>query len=466
MLKEVVEKSGDVSSKVIDFKHPKELQKLINLSLEDRGVTDDTLLQCCEQIIQYSVKTGHPHFFNQLFSGLDRYGLAGSWLTEVLNTSQYTYEVAPVFTLMEQVVLGEMCKVVGFKNGDGIFCPGGSVSNICGLNVARFKKFPAVKAQGMQALPKLCIFTSEQSHYSMKKGAALIGLGLDNVRLVPCDSRGKMDTEALGKLTEQAKAEGFTPYLVNATGGTTVLGAYDPIVEIADICEKYDMWLHVDVCWGGGALLSAKHRALLDGIERADSVAWNPHKMMGAPLQCCAFLTKETGILQQAHSANASYLFQQDKFYDVSYDTGDKSLQCGRKVDVLKVWMMWKAKGHAGFEAKINNAFAMAGYLTEKLKTLDGFRLINPEPECTNVCFWFIPPSMRGEEEDAAWWQKLGKVAPNIKEQMVMKGTMMIGYQPLGDKVNFFRVVVSNEKLTTADMDFIIDEIAGCGQNL
>ncbi len=132
--------------------------------------------------------------------------------------------------------------------------------------------------------------------------------------------------------------------MVVATAGTTVYGAFDPINDIADVCVAHGLWLHVDAAWGGGVLVSRRHRHLMDGVERSDSLTWNPHKLLGAPQQCSVFLTKHEGLLQAAHSAQASYLFQPDKFYDVSYDTGDKTFQCGRKVDVFKFWLMWKAK--------------------------------------------------------------------------------------------------------------------------
>lgn len=114
--------------------------------------------------------------------------------------------------------------------------------------------------------------------------------------------------------------------------------------EIADICKKYDIWLHVDAAWGGGLIFSQKHRGKLNGIERADSLVINPHKLLAVPQQCSILLVKNKGILYQCHSQGAEYLFQRDKYYDKSYDPGDKYLQCGRKCDVFKFWLMWKAK--------------------------------------------------------------------------------------------------------------------------
>ncbi|XP_053907645.1 cysteine sulfinic acid decarboxylase isoform X5 [Cuculus canorus] len=278
--------------------------------------------------------------------------------------------------------------------------------------------------------------------------------------------RGKMVPEELEKEIQRAKAEGAEPFFVCATSGTTVLGAFDPLGAIADICQRHNLWLHVDAAWGGSALLSGKHRHLLDGIERADSVAWNPHKMLTVGQQCSAFLLRDSsGLLQRCHGTGATYLFQRDKFYDVTYDTGDKTPQCGRRVDCLKLWLLWKAIGTQGLARRVERAFAFTRYLAEEMKRRDGFRLVL-EPEFINLCFWFVPPSLRGREDDPQYWSKLGKVAPVIKERMMKKGSMLVGYQPHGPHVNFFRQVVTNPVVTRADLDFFLDEIERLGEDL
>jgi selenocysteine lyase/cysteine desulfurase len=119
-----------------------------------------------------------------------------------------------------------------------------------------------------------------------------MGMGLDNLISVKTDASGKMIPEDLEKKILEAKEQGKTPYFVNATAGTTVLGAFDPIDEIADICKKHGLWMHVDGAWGGGALLSKTYRSLLKGVEKADSMTWNPHKLMGVPQQCSLIFTR------------------------------------------------------------------------------------------------------------------------------------------------------------------------------
>jgi len=461
----------DITEKIINFKHPKELEEILPLAIQKDGLNDLQLEELGRLIVKYSVKTCHPHFYNQLYHGVDEYGLAGSWLSDALNTNSHTFEVAPAFIVIEQAIVNYVTKLFGFKQGDGIFSPGGSLSNMYGMMLARQKKFPDIKSTGMFGQKPLVAFTSEESHYSIKKGANWLGLGMDNVIKVETDAGGNMKPEALEAAILEAKAQNKEPFFVNATAGSTVTGAYDDLDALHKICKKNQVWLHVDACWGGAAILSKKRRHLMNGSEHMDSIAWNPHKMVGAPLQTSIFVTSHKGLLNETNSANATYLFQQDKFYDVSYDTGDKSVQCGRKVDAFKFWFMLKARGENYMEEMVDQTFDMADHLHALVLSKDNFRLV-PAYEnrrCTNVGFWYIPPRLMGKVEDETWWEEVGQVAPKIKEAMILDGSLMIGYQPLPFKNyrNFFRMVVHGVPRPEPDhMAFLLDQIELFGKKL
>ncbi|XP_017860153.1 PREDICTED: cysteine sulfinic acid decarboxylase [Drosophila arizonae] len=457
------------SSKVVEWHEPAELRKLFDFDLRDQPDSPDKLRQLLRETIRFSVKTGHPYFINQLYSGVDPYALIGQWLTDALNPSVYTYEVAPVFTLMEEQVLGEMRRIVGFPNngqGDGIFCPGGSIANGYAISCARYQYAPESKKNGLFNAKPLIIFTSEDAHYSVEKLAMFMGFGSEHVRKIATNELGKMRLSDLEQQIQFCLDNNWQPLMVSATAGTTVLGAFDDLLGISELCRKHNMWMHVDAAWGGGALMSKKYRQLLNGIERADSVTWNPHKLLSASQQCSTFLTRHTQILGQCHSTNAAYLFQKDKFYDTSFDTGDKHIQCGRRADVFKFWFMWKAKGTKGFEAHVEQVFEMSEYFTNKLRERPGFELVLDKPECTNITFWYVPPSLRQMERNQEFYDKLHKVAPKIKEAMIKKGSMMITYQPLRKLPNFFRLVLQNSCLDESDMLYFLNEIETLGQKL
>jgi sulfinoalanine decarboxylase / aspartate 1-decarboxylase len=184
---------------------------------------------------------------------------------------------------------------------------------------------------------------------------------------------------------------------------------------------------------------------------------------MGVPLQCSIFLVNQKRLLHECNSSSANYLFQQDKFYDTSYDTGDKSLSCGRKVDAFKFWLMWKKRGSVGFERLIDNAFEMAEFLVEEIKKRPGFELVNPKFEYTNICFFYIPKYMQQREpKDDKWWKNISKITTLIKERMMINGNLMVEYSPLNHKNigNFFRMVVTCHPPASEDsMKFVLSQI-------
>ncbi|XP_076234626.1 cysteine sulfinic acid decarboxylase [Calliopsis andreniformis] len=459
--------SVDRENPVSRWREPGHLQDIIGFDLEEEPRNQELLLEIASKVFKYSVKTGHPYFMNQLFSGLDPYGLAGQWLTDVLNSSVYTYEVAPVLTLMEKVVIRKLLTMF-YKEGndvtigDGLFCPGGSFSNGIAINLARFSFRKKTLSNKNISSSNLVLFTSEDAHYSVLKWANVCDVG---VVLIKTDEFGRMDINDLrtNVLVEQKK--GNYPFSVSATAGTTVLGAFDPLIEIADICEEFGMWLHVDAAWGGGLIFSKKHSVLLRGIQRADSILFNPHKLLAVPQQCSLLLTKHHNIFKEAHSKQASYLFQKDKFYPTDLDVGDKYLQCGRRPDVLKFWFMWQAKGTSGFEKHIDHLMTLSTLFKEEVQKRDGFELVTDS--CfINVCFWYIPARLKSQHSTYNYQEQLNEIAPKLKEKMTKRGSLMINYQPLREKPNFFRFVIQNSGVDTKDIYYVFDELENLGESM
>ncbi|KAG7204292.1 hypothetical protein KM043_002113 [Ampulex compressa] len=463
----LIERAFDCASRdypVLRWREPDYLQDIISFDLNEDPADHRQLLKLAEKILQYSVKTGHPYFMNQLFSGLDPYGLAGQWLTDTLNASVYTYEVAPVLTLMEKTLMAKLLRMFykdenGAAIGDGLFCPGGSFANGTAINLARFWFRQKAKNKNVPSV-KLVLFTSEDAHYSISKWAGVCDVG---IVLVKTDHLGRMDVEDLRKKIREEDIKGNRGFAVCATAGTTVLGAFDPLIELADVCDEFGMWLHVDAAWGGGVIFSKRHGSLLRGVERADSILFNPHKLLAVPQQCSVFMTRHNSLLSAAHSKEASYLFQKDKFYCTDLDVGDKYLQCGRRPDVLKFWFMWQAKGTLGFEKHVDHLMTLSALFKEEVTKREGFELVT-EPCFINVCFWFVPLSLRRKRPMHNYNEKLHEIAPLLKEKMTKRGSLMMSYQPLREKPNFFRFVVQNSGTDSRDINYIFDELENLGE--
>lgn len=285
--------------------------------------------------MEYSVKTGNKQFMNQLYSGFNFPAFIGEVFTALANTSMYTYEVAPVATTIETEMIQLMNSYAGYENGDGIFVSGGSNANLIAMFSARNRMLPDSRFDGYNNYEKLTAFVNEKAHYSFETAANILGIGSKNVIKVKTDDKGMIIPSELEKEISDSYERGENPFFVVATCATTLLGAYDPIDKMADITEKYSLWLHADGAFGGSLVLSDKHNHLLKGLERSDSFTWNPHKLMNIPLICSTLLVKKRGTLQHnITDINADYIFHD---IDEIEDLGKKSIQCGRRVDAVKL---------------------------------------------------------------------------------------------------------------------------------
>ena len=321
-----------------------------------------------------------------------------------------------------------------------------------------------------------------------------MGLGSSSLYKVPTDSvTGAMDPSALEALLSEAVAAGKRPFFVGCTAGTTVLGAFDPFEKVRKVVDDFNnnndndktnnVWMHVDGAWGGGAIFSERERSkAMAGAELADSFCTNPHKLLGAPQQCCCFMTRHRNLIMEANSASAAYLFQPDK-ENGDLDYGDKTIQCGRKVDTLKLWLMWKYLGDAGVAARVDHLVDLANYMSDRIKdTLDdqGRRVfVQVAPTSfTNVVFYAIPPSLRvaadvGTSNEAVLanldMEALSKVAPAVKSQMQRRGLALIGFQPVKTFPNCWRMVFAGAKessMTTETVDTILDSMRDISEEL
>ena len=345
---------------------PRELSTLLDLALPDNGQSQVGFLEQAHQILKYSVNTWDAGFLSKLYSSTDAPGLASELLLAALNTNVHAYEVSPVLALIEKHTTRALAKLFGLDGpqAGGISVQGGSASNTTAIVIARNTLFPDTKIHGNTSTGKLVLFTSAHGHYSISKAAQMLGLGSSSVRTVYVDPvTGQMDPSALASSIIAAKAAGEVPFFLNATAGTTVLGSYDSIPALAAICKEYRLWLHIDGSWGGPAIFSSQQKHKLQGSHLADSIAINPHKMMGVPVTCSFLLGADMKLFHKSNTLPANYLFHGDpNETDEVYDLADLTLQCGRRGDALKLYLAWVYHGSQGFAAQIDCAFETGTY--------------------------------------------------------------------------------------------------------
>ena len=367
---------------VADRIEANELYDTIDLSLKDSGMVDDKFKKLLKEVLIATPKTATNLFFNQLFGGRQSKAVLGDLLAVFLNNSMYTYKVAGPQVGIEQEIIRQSCDLVGYgAHSNGTFPTGGSMSNYMALIMARDSKDPNCKANGMTK--PLVVYTSKESHYSNAKNASFTGIGKNNIRYILADSEGKMIPNELEKQIIKDLKDGFIPTYVNCTAGTTVLGAFDPIDKIADITEKYNIWLHIDGAYAGSAIFSDNYKPLLKGMERSDSFSYNAHKMLGTPMTCSIILVKDKKHLHNSFSIEAEYLYQTD---GDDFNLGKTSFQCGRRNDALKFWTLWKSVGTDGLRDIVNKQFELADVAREYVRNNPDYKLYSFD-DSVSICF-------------------------------------------------------------------------------
>ena len=461
------------SDPVINFGSPEELYAIFEQSVgmkldsDQPPSSDDDVLAAVESVIHHSVQTSHPRFINQNFAGPDPVSVVGDWLGAALNTTGATFEAAPVFTLMESAVLNKLAEVAGYPLGPdahelppGMFAPGGSTGTLFALQLARHRHQPDIVRVGSNG-DRLCLFVSDAGHYAAVKSAALLGIGMDAVIKVETDSGGAIVPSALQSDIAAARDRGLVPFAVIGTSGTTVTSAFDDLNSLADICESESLWFHVDGCYGGSALFSPSQRHHMAGVERSDSFVWNLHKMMGMTQQCTALLVKDPHQLAPCFATGANYIFQPDKQHG-EFDSGDRTFQCARRIDSLKLWLSWKSRGDQGFADRIDHAVAMADHTRAQITASNGAFASLVDGDFTNAVFVWVPPELRPfniasiseEHRDL-----LHRLPPKVKGRMQAEGTAMVGFQPIHG-INSFRMLYMNTSVATEDVDAMLGYIA------
>lgn len=436
-------RGGGPRTVLVEHHKPQKLAQLLDLKLPDTSLGREGFLQMVEKILQYSVNTWDQGFMDKLCASTDAPGVASELVLAVLNTNLHVYHVSPALTIIEKTTSRTLAKLFGFSgpHAGGISVQGGSAANTTSIVIARNTLFPDTKELGNSAQGrKLVLFTSAHGHYSIEKAAQMLGLGSSAVWSVDTDPTGRMIPSELSAQVEKAKATGLTPFYLNATAGTTVLGSYDQIAPLASICSTHSLWLHVDASWGGPAIFSPTHAPKLAGSHLANSIAINPHKMMGVPITCSFLLGADIRKFHISNTLPASYLFHDAPATPADfYDLADLTLQCGRRGDSLKLALSWIYHGMDGYAAQIDHAFSIASYLASLVSEHPDLVLVSEiPPPCLQVCFYFAPG---GELRDSP--EKNSAVTARMAARLVDRG-FMVDYAK-GERGAFLRAVVSRD---------------------
>jgi len=367
-------------------------------TIPERSVTIDVLLAQVRSQLQKSMNAAHPGYIGHMDSIPTTMSVVGDLLVAALNNNMLSVEMSPVFSRLEPLVMRQIAARFGLgDSAGGVLVSGGSLANLQALTVARNIAFDSLRTGlvGLQRQP--VFFVSEVAHTSMQKAAMMMGLGADAAIPLRTNANSQVGIDDLNTKIAQSQSLGQQPFAVVATAGTTVTGNIDPINPMADIAAAHGLWFHVDAAYGGALIFSQAHRHLLNGIERADSVTFNPQKWLYVTKTCAAVLFKRFEVLRQHFRIRAPYMGDHEQWPNL----GELTVQGTRHPDILKLWLSLQHLGIAGYREIITHNYALCAQFVREVKARDCLQLAS-EPQMNLVCFRFAP-----KQVDASRWDEL-----------------------------------------------------------
>ena len=365
------------------------LRETFSGTLVEEGVG---LLQALHEFEQWvlpgSMGTPHPLYLGLVNSSPLPGAAVADLLISSLNNNGGAYHQSPAMTICEEQVIRSFARLFGMPDADGMILPGGSFATLQAIVLAR------VQATGGPAQPGLRLYTSEAAHFSVARTAMVAGMAGEDVVSIPVSGRGLMEVSVLRERIDQDRARSKRPFAVVATAGTTGTGALDPLDEIVALCRKEKIWLHVDACYGGAAMLLNSMKSRFAGIEQADSIAIDPHKWFFIPVTAALLLTVHRNLAQKAFATSAGSYIPTDG----EPDAWQRGIPTTRRSSGLAVWMALRAHGWQTIRATVKNNIELTRML-EKLLVERGFRVLDGG-ELSVACARWEPPNQTEEGLD------------------------------------------------------------------
>lgn len=356
---------------------------LLNQGLPEGGLGERKSIDQSLTLLDQSLAQSRPRFFAYIGSSGLEIGAIADFLA-----SSYDINLAVnsgAASLLEKQTAAWLGEFIGYSEAKGLFTSGGTVSNMTALAAARTKAQPSARKHGVTS--PLAIYCSKEAHYSNTRAIEILGLGSDSIRAIDIDESRKMKVSALEAAIEADIAAGITPMAVIASAGTTLTGAVDPLREIARICRKHNIWMHVDGAYGVPAAGTTVVGDLFDGIDMADSVTIDAHKWLFVPKACSVLLVKDLAALFNTFSHDEAYMPHDDD----DFNPVDLTLEYSRPLRALKLWMGFYSHGAKAFRDAISDNLELARLTYDRAKADPRFRVLPNAPQLSIVPIQYLP---------------------------------------------------------------------------
>lgn len=426
------------------FDHPRpaepatdpELVQRLTTALPEEESDPQAALHDAVDILEASVSPSRPLYLAYVGSTGLEVGVLASALSAAYDANLAT--AAGAADLLDLQAVRWIAEFVGFPLGEGHFTSGGQTSNLTALLAAREQAIPGAREHGVGG-HRASVYCSDEAHHSVVRAVEAAGLGRRAIRRLPIDDRRRMRVDALAEALRRDREEGRTPVAVVATAGTTLTGAVDPLAEIADVCEREGVWLHVDGAYGLPAAATATAGHWFAGLERADSVTIDAHKWLGMQKSCSVVMLRRRGPLRAAFGHQERYMLHDDEGTDNAVDC---TFEYSRPFRSLRFWLAMRVHGAGQFRAWVESTLHNAALLTKAVEDHPEFELLH-EPMLSTVCFRHVPADLSDDRLDshndrlARAMQRDGRVflAPAVVDGRTCLRACFVNYRTTEDAV-------------------------------
>jgi L-2,4-diaminobutyrate decarboxylase len=437
---------------VLPWNEPDQLAKLF--SFDSGGGDEEPLDAFIKRIIDNSIHIHHPHYIgHQVTSPLPATALV-QFCTTLLNNGAAIYEMGPVNMAMEKNVIKKFGSLIGYTTRfDGIFTHGGTAGNLTGMLAARQVKTDYnIWEDGVRDKNRPGYMISEQAHYSVGRNVKIMGLGDDSIIKVPVDDHFRMRTDLLEDIKSVAEKKGIRIISIVASSCSTATGSYDNLEAIADFSEKHGLWMHVDGAHGMGVLFSEKYRDRINGIERADSVVIDFHKMLLVPALNTLVMFRNGERSFETFAQKASYLFQKSQ-NNVWYNSAIRTIECTKSAMGIIAYTAMKYYGNSYYRYYIDSRYDLATAFALTVRSDKQLQLA-ADPESNIVCFRFAPQGFND--------LILNRINSEIRSRIIKEGSFYIVQAELEGKT-WLRLTIINPVTSDDDLKELLKRILEIG---
>ncbi len=441
-----------------------DVRKAVSLEVPAEPMDEDELFSYLRDVVfDSSFYPGHPRFLAYVSGAGTVPGAAADLLAAGLNMNAGAWVLAPSATEIEERLVGFFAGAFGLpETAGGLLTSGGAMATFVALKTARDHRAGwDVREHGVAAGPPLALYLSRETHVVSVRAADMLGLGRSSARTLPVDEGFRLRVDALREAIRADRAAGVRPFAVVGSAGTVATGAIDPLEELADVCAEEDLWFHVDAAYGGPAAFTEDLGPSFRGIERADSIAFDPHKWLYTPHSGGCALVRDRSLLLESFAVTAAYVKQDKASTGRGTDLGQLGPQFSRGFWALKVWVSLLAHGWDAYRARISHDAALARYLGERLSERPDFELACPVG-LSICCFRYVPPDL---PEGPGREGYLNALNERLMTEVQQDGRVFYSNAILGDTY-VLRVCIVNFRTEAEDLDAVLDVTAELGRAL